>query len=115
MHHRLQALADGAESGQAQQVQRCGSQRYHHSVAVTAVAVIFFSQLGAADSVPALQAPALPHQMQHASGVVRRFVMNRWMALNGLPSRIPVAITSAIQLVPCQLALTYSVAPLRVV
>jgi hypothetical protein len=47
-----------------------------------------------------------------ASGVVRRLVMNRFVALNGLPSRVPVAITSAIQLVPCQLALMCSGASL---
>jgi len=41
----------------------------------------------------------------NASGVVRRLVIKRWVALNGLRSRVPVAITSAIQLVPCQLAL----------
>jgi hypothetical protein len=64
VHHRLQALADGAESSQSQQVQRCGSQRCHHSGAITAVTVIVFPQLGVADPVPALQAPALSHQTQ---------------------------------------------------
>ncbi len=108
MHYRLQALADGAESSQ--------SQRCHHSGAITAVTVIVFPQLGVADPVPALQAPALSHQPEQSIGsgaqagdvdeVGRR--PYRCVAMNGLPSRIPVAITSAIQLLPCQLALMYS-------
>ena len=116
MHHRLQALADGAESSQSQQVQRCGAQRCHHAGAITAVKVIVFPQLGVADPVPALQAPALSHQTQQriwggaqagdVDEVGRR--PYRCVAMNGLPSRVPLAITSTIQLVPCQLALMYS-------
>ncbi len=41
------------------------------------------------------------------SGVMRRLVMNRWLALNGLLSRLPDLITSAIELVPCQLPLMF--------
>jgi hypothetical protein len=64
MHHRLQALADGAESSQSQQVKRCGSQRCHRADTVAEVSVIVFPQLGVADPVPTLQAPSLSQQSQ---------------------------------------------------
>ena len=62
MHHRLQALANGAVSSLMLHVQRCGAQRCHHAGALTAVAGIVVPQLGVADPGPALQAPALSHQ-----------------------------------------------------
>jgi hypothetical protein len=40
------------------------AQRCHHAGTVAAAAVIVFPQLGVADAVPALQAPALSHQAQ---------------------------------------------------
>ena len=43
---------------------RCGPQSCHHTGAVTAVAVVVLSQLGVSDPMPALQAPALSHQLQ---------------------------------------------------
>ena len=64
MHHRLQALADRVETGQAQQIETSGAQGRHDAGTVAAVAVIVFPQLGVADPVPALQTPALSHQAQ---------------------------------------------------
>ena len=43
-----------------------------------------------------------------ASGVVRRLVRNRWVGWNGLPSRVPLTVTSTIQLVPIQTSLMCS-------
>ena len=59
VHHRLQALADGAESSQAQQVESSGAQRRHHSGAVTALAVVFLMELDVTNPVPALVAVRL--------------------------------------------------------
>ena len=43
-----------------------------------------------------------------ASGQVRRLVMNRCLAWNGLPSRQPLAYSSTIQALPGQFALMCS-------
>jgi len=64
VHHRLHASPDRSESRQAQQVESCGSQRGHRSGAITAVTVGILMELGVADPVPALNAPAVPHQLQ---------------------------------------------------
>ena len=108
MHPCLQALSDRVESSQAQEIHRCGAQGCHHSSAVAAVAVVVLVELGVMDPVPALDAPTLSCQSQQGFWGGAQVVMNRCVALNGLPSRIPVAITSAIQLVPCQLTLICS-------
>jgi hypothetical protein len=52
------------KSSQAQQVERCGPQSCHHTGTVPAVAVVVLSLLGVSDPMPALQAPALSHQLQ---------------------------------------------------
>ena len=64
MHHRLDASPDRAKPRQAQQVQGGGAQRGHHSSAIAPVAVGVLVELGVTDPVPALNAPAVPHQMQ---------------------------------------------------
>ena len=64
MHHRLQALADRVETGQAQQVQSSGAQRCHDAGTVAAVAVVVLMELGVTNPVPALDAPAFSRQPQ---------------------------------------------------
>ena len=50
--------------------------------------------------------------LSKAAGVVRRLVMNRCLALNGLTSRLPLASSSTIQALPSQSALMCSGASL---
>lgn len=50
-----------------------------------------------------LQHSFFPHN--NSSGLVRMLVIDRCAVLSGFPSRILLAITSAIQLVPFQLTL----------
>ena len=64
MHHRLHPGPDRPKPRQAQQVQRCGSQRGHRASAIAPVAVGVLMELGVADPVPALDAPAVSHQLQ---------------------------------------------------
>ena len=64
MHHRLQASPDRAKPSQPQQVHRCGAQGGHHSSAIAPIAVGILMELGVTDPVPALNAPAVAHQLQ---------------------------------------------------
>ena len=64
VHHRLDASPDRLKTSQPQQVHRCGSQCGHRAGAITVVAVGILVQLGVADPVPALNAPAVTHQLQ---------------------------------------------------
>jgi len=50
--------------GQPEQVESCRAQRGHRADAITPVAVSILIELGIADPVPALDAPAVPHQLQ---------------------------------------------------
>ena len=63
VHHRLHPGADRLKAGQPQQVERCGSQRGHDAGAIPPVAVGVPVELGVANPVPALNAPAVPHQL----------------------------------------------------
>ncbi len=115
MHHCVQALADGVESSQAQQIQGCGPHRGQHASPVAAVAVFVLVELGVADPVPAFQLSMLQRSRisrSRASGVVRRLVMNRCRALKGLLPRLPLASSSTIQALPGQSALMCSGASL---
>ena len=64
MHHRLHARADRLIPGQSEQVESCRAQRGHCSRAITPVAVGVLMELCVTDPVPALNAPAVPHQLQ---------------------------------------------------
>ena len=64
MHHRLHAGANRLKTAQPQQIERCRTQRGHHPSAIAAVAVGVLVELGVTDPVPALNAPAVPHQLQ---------------------------------------------------
>ena len=64
MHHRLHPGSNRLKAGQPQQVESCGSQRGHRAGAITAVTVGILMELGVADPVPALNAPAVSHQLQ---------------------------------------------------
>ena len=64
MTHRLQAGADRLKSIQPQQIQGCRPQRGQRTGAVAPVAMGVLMELGLADPVPALNAPAVPHQTQ---------------------------------------------------
>jgi hypothetical protein len=64
VHHRLHAGANRLKTSQPQQVECCRSQAGHHPCAIAAVAVGILVELGVTDPVPALNAPAVPHQLQ---------------------------------------------------
>ena len=64
VHHRLHAGADRLIPGQPEQVESCRTQRGHRSCAIAPVAVGVLMELGVAEPVPALNAPAVPHQLQ---------------------------------------------------
>ena len=64
VHHRLQAGANRAEPSQAQEIQGGGAQRGDHAGAIAPVTVGVLMELGVADPVPPLNAPAFPHQLQ---------------------------------------------------
>ena len=64
VHHRLHSGADRLKAGQPQQVERCCTQRGHRAGAVALVAVGVLVELGVSDPVPALNAPAVSHQLQ---------------------------------------------------
>ena len=64
MHHRLHAGANRLKTAQPQQIERSRTQRGHHPSAIAAVAVGVLVELGVTDPVPALNAPAVAHQLQ---------------------------------------------------
>ena len=64
MHHHLHAGADRLIPGQSEQVQSCRAQRGHRSGAIAQIAVGVLMELGITDPVLALNAPAVPHQLQ---------------------------------------------------
>ena len=64
MHHRLHPGSNRLKAGQPKQVQRRGAQCGHRPSAVAAVAVGVLVELGVANPVPALNAPAVAHQLQ---------------------------------------------------
>jgi len=64
VHHRLHAGSNRPKPSQPQQVEGCGSQRGHDSGAVAPVTVSVLVELGIADPMPALNAPAVAHQLQ---------------------------------------------------
>jgi hypothetical protein len=64
VHHGLQSRSNRPEPSQAQQVQGCGAQRGHRAGTITPVAVGILMELGVANPVPALNAPAVSHQSQ---------------------------------------------------
>jgi hypothetical protein len=65
VHHHLNSGTDRLKPSQPQQVQDSGSQRGHHSGAIAAIAVGLLMELGVADPVPAFNASAVSHQLQH--------------------------------------------------
>ena len=66
MHHRLHAGADRLKTSQPQQVECCSSQAGQRTSAIAPVAVGVLVELGVTDPVPALNAPAVPHQFQQS-------------------------------------------------
>lgn len=64
VHHGLDASPDRPEASQTQQVQRRSAQSGHGSSAIAPVAVGILMELGVPDLVPALDAPAVTHQLQ---------------------------------------------------
>ncbi len=64
MSYGLHAGSDRLKSSQSEQVEGCRAQRRHRSGAVAPVAMGVLVQLGVTDPVPALNAPAIPHQLQ---------------------------------------------------
>ena len=64
MHHGLDARPDRAKPGQPQQVQGGGAPRGYHAGAIAPVAVGILMEPGVPDPVPALNTPAVSHQLQ---------------------------------------------------
>ena len=58
--------ADRLKAGQPQHVQLCGLQYGHRSSAVTSIAVGVIIELCVLDPLPALNAPAVAHQLQQS-------------------------------------------------
>jgi hypothetical protein len=64
VHHRLHAGPDRLKSSQSQQVEGCRPERGHRPSSIAPVAVGILVELGVANPVPALNAPAVSHQLQ---------------------------------------------------
>ena len=64
MHHFLHPGSNRLKNDQPRQVEGCRSQRGHRSSAIAAIAVRVLVELDVPDPVPALNAPADPHQLQ---------------------------------------------------
>ena len=67
MHHRLDATTDREKSSQPQPVENCRSQRGQRSGAIAVVTLGVLMELGVADPLPALDAPAVANQLQQRS------------------------------------------------
>jgi hypothetical protein len=65
MHHRLYPSGDRLKTSQPQQVECCSSQAGQCTSAITLVAVGVLIELDVTDPVPALNALAVPDQLQH--------------------------------------------------
>ena len=102
--HRLNARADRPESSQSQQVESCGSQRGHRAGAITAVMVGILMELGVANPVPAVNALAISHQLQQRFWRGAQAGEKHMGGPKGLASRLPLAVTSTIQLLPTQVS-----------
>jgi hypothetical protein len=90
MHHRLHASPDRLKPSQAHQVQGGGAQRGHHAGAIAPVAVGVLMELGVADPVPTLNAPAVSHQLQQgcccgAQACEKQVACLKWLAVSGIP------------------------------
>ena len=64
VHHRRHPSADRLKTSQPQQVECCSSQAGQRTSAIAPVAVGVLVELGVTDPVPALNAPAIAHQLQ---------------------------------------------------
>ena len=64
VHHRLHPSADRLKTSQPQQVECCSSQAGQRTSAIAPVSVGVLVELGLTDPVPALNAPAVSHQLQ---------------------------------------------------
>jgi len=64
VHHRLYPGANRQKARQSQQVECSCAQRGHRADAICPVAVGVLVELGVTDPMPALNAPAVPHQLQ---------------------------------------------------
>jgi len=62
-------------------------------------------ELGVPDPVPALDTPAVAHQLQQGFWRGPQARQKQVGGLKRLPSRVPLAVTSTIQLVPIQASL----------
>jgi hypothetical protein len=60
----LHSGPDRLKPSQPQQVESCRSERGHRPSSIAPVAVGILMELGVANPVPALNAPAVPHQLQ---------------------------------------------------
>ena len=102
VHHRLHAGADRLKARQSQQGECCGAQRGHRAGAIAPGAMGVLLELGVADPMPALDAPAVTHQLQQGLWGGAQGGEKQMGAWKGLPSRVPLVATSTIQLVPLQ-------------
>ena len=104
VHHHLNSGTDRLKPSQPQQVQSGGAQRGHHACAIAQVAVGVLMELGITDPVPAFNAPAVLHQLHQGFWGGAQAGRKEVGGLKGLPSRLTVAATSTIHLVPIQLS-----------
>lgn len=80
--------------------QRSSSESTHRRVTIPSVVMGVRLKLGVADPVPLLNATRSFTPFRIASGDLRWLERKRCLALNGLPSRIPLVMTATIKFVP---------------
>jgi hypothetical protein len=108
----LPVRQSGSSGSQPQQVYRCRAQCGQRACAISPVAVGVLIELGVTDPVLALNAPAVAHQLQHGFWGGAEAGQKQMGGLEWLPSRVPLAATSTIQLVPILASLMCSGAAL---
>jgi len=84
VHHRLDSDPDRLIHGQPEQVESCRAQGGHRAGSITPVTVSILMELGIADPVPALDAPAVPHQLQRGFWGGAQAAQKQWYGLERL-------------------------------
>ena len=104
VQHSLQPCPDRLKTSKPQNIKGCCVQRGHRAGAIALVAVGVLVELGVPNPVLALNAPAVLHQLHQGFWGGAQAGRKEVGGLKGLPSRLTVAATSTIHLVPIQLS-----------
>jgi hypothetical protein len=103
-HHSLDASRDRTGAKQTLQVQSGGSQRSHHSGAISLVAVGVLMELGVPEPGPALSAPSVRQSLPPGFWGGTEARQKQADRLNEFQSSLPLAVSTTIQLVPIQVS-----------